>query len=139
MEKAKLGIPLTLLGAAVCLLGLYGGYVITGVLVGYILLMEESAWLKKLAVRVVALMLAFSVGSTLINLIPNVLSMVNSLANLFGGYAYIGIVDNLFGVLGQLLSLTKTILFLLLGYNTLSQKEMKLPIVDDLVDKFIQE
>ena len=46
MEKTKLGISVALAAAALYFLGLFGGYIITGIAVGYVLLREES--LKKI-------------------------------------------------------------------------------------------
>ena len=52
MEKSKLGIPVTLVAAAAWLFGLYNGYLLTAILVGYVLLAEESVWLKKTCLKV---------------------------------------------------------------------------------------
>ena len=42
MQKTRLGISVGLLGAGVCFLGLVGGYLVTAILAGYILLFEEN-------------------------------------------------------------------------------------------------
>src|SRR5574344_1340231 len=49
MEKTKLGIPVGLLGAAMLFACYFGGYLVSFVLAGYILLFEENAWLKRTA------------------------------------------------------------------------------------------
>ena len=79
MQKTKLGISVTLMVAALYFLGLYGGYIITGILVGYILLKEDDQGLKKEAVRVLLLMILFSLAGTALNLIPNIFSIFTSL------------------------------------------------------------
>ena len=135
MVKSKLGISVGLLGALCFLLGLYGGYVIAGVVVGYILLKEENVWLKKLAVKVIALMLTFSLASTIINLIPNLLDILYSFLGLFGRPLYLSFIEGFFSILSQVLSLIRTILFLAMGALALAQKTIKIPGIDDLINK----
>lgn len=144
MEKTKLGIPAALMAAIICLLSYYGGYVIAGVMVGYVLLVEESESLKKLALKVLAILLTFSVINTVLYLIPNVMSTIRSLIYVFDEYAYS---EEFFGngisrfvdFLSNLLSLVKTVLFLLLGYFSLTGKEFKIPVLDDLFDKLLNK
>lgn len=138
MEKAKIGIPVTLLGAIMCLLGYYGGYVVTGIAVGYILLVEENQQLKKMAVKVLAVMLCFSVLSTLLYLIPSFLGVIESLIRLFDSGYYMGDYYRFFEFPNSVLSLLKTILFLLMGVNALQGKQTKVPVVDQLLDKYMK-
>lgn len=55
MQKTRMGISVGLMGAATYLCGLFGGLMVTVVIAGYILLFEENAWLKRAAVKSVAL------------------------------------------------------------------------------------
>lgn len=135
MEKSKLGISVSLLAAAVCLLGYYGGYVITGLLVGYILLKEENEWLKKLSVTVVVVMLSFSILSTAVSLIPNVLNVGYSFIQIFNGDFYIYFIDRIFNFLSNVLSICKMAVFLLLSYFALTGKDINIPVLDKLLDK----
>lgn len=134
MEKTKLGISVSLLAAAVCLLGYFGGYVITGLLVGYILLKEENEGLKKLSVKVILVMLVFSVLSTLIGLIPSLENLISSFIQIFDADFYTQFADRVFNFLYNVLSLLKTVVFLLLGYSALTGKTVKIPVLDSLVD-----
>lgn len=136
MEKTKLGIPVAVAAAAAWLLGLYGGYVITGIFVGYVLLMEESQNLKKCCLRVLALMLTFSVALTAINLLPNVLDLIYSLLRIINVHFYLEIVHSFFNFLYSAVSLAKTVLFLLLGAAALLNKEIKIPVLDPVIEKF---
>lgn len=79
MQKTKLGVSVAVLGAAMYFTGLFSGYIVAVVLAGYILLMEENEWLKKTAVKAVALMIAFSLLSTLLGLIPGVINFIDSI------------------------------------------------------------
>ena len=137
MEKTKLGIPVALLAVLLCLLGFYGGYVITGILVGYILLKEENLSLKRLAVKVLALMLAFSLANTVIYLIPNIISIFESFIYLFTEEYFENGYYRIFEILSSILSLAKTVLFVLLTFFALIGKEFKLPVLDKLLDKYM--
>lgn len=138
MEKTKLGIPVTVMAALVCLLGYYGGYVIAGVAVGYVLLVEQNAWLKKSALKVLSLLLCFSVASTVIYLIPNIVSMIESLAFIFTEEYFEGSYYRVFEFFSSLLNLLKTVLFVLMGCFWLAGKDLKIPVLDKLLDKLLQ-
>jgi len=135
MEKTKFGIPVALAAAAAWLLGLYGGYVITGILVGYVLLKEDNELLKKTCLRVLMLMLTFSVASTAINLLPNLLELCYSLLRIFKVSIYLEPVHSFFNLLSVVLSLAKTVLFVLLGIATALNKNFKIPVLDPFVEK----
>lgn len=142
MEKTKLGIPVTLMAAIVCLLSYYGGYVIAGVLVGYVLLVEENVSLKRLAVKVLAILLTFSLISTVIYLIPNILSLIQSLIYIFDEYAYSeefysNGFNRFIDFVSSALSLLKTVLFLLMSGFALAGKELKVPVLDKFLDKHL--
>lgn len=137
MQKTKLGISVTLMVAALYFLGLYGGYVIAGILVGYILLKEEDALLKKEAVRVLLLMLLFSLVGTALNLIPNILSIFSSLLEIINVHFYFSFFHRVFDVLGSVLSLLKTVAFVALGLAAVFGKNVKLPVIDPLIEKYM--
>lgn len=139
MEKTKLGISVALMAAVVTLLGFYGGYIIGVIAIAYVLLQEENEDLKKHALRVLALMLGFSLCSTLINLIPNVLNLFYSFMELFNVHIYSSVISSCFNFLGNVLSLLKTVVFLLLTYGALAKKEIKLPLVDKLINKVLDK
>ena len=137
MEKTKLHIPATLLAAFACLLGYYGGYVILGIVVGYVLLAEENAWLKKFCLKILILMLGFSLASTVLNLLPSLLQLMYSFLEIFNVHVYLSFVHNAFNFIGQVLSLAKTLLFLLLGAATLMGKDVKIPGLDSFIEKHV--
>ena len=84
MQRTKLGISVGLLGAAICFSGLFGGYLLTGVLVGYVLLFEENIWLRKTAIKTLALMMGFSLASSVIGLFPSLIHIVDNIFMMFG-------------------------------------------------------
>ena len=137
MQKTKLGISVGLLGAAIYFLGLVGGYVITGLLVGYVLLFEENIWLKKLAVKVVALMLLFSILESAVGLIPGTVDFVNSIFYVFDGEFTLTALTRIVLVIKRALTLTQTVLFLMLGFKSLSQGSIRISMIDNLVSKYM--
>ena len=134
MEKSKLGIPVKLFAAVAALIGLYGGYVASIVLVGYVLLAEENEWLKKFCLKVLALMLVFSAASTVIYLIPNLLDLLYSFLRIFRVYPDLSIIDNIFNLFGSILSLLKTVAFLALAVLGFLNKNLPVPGLDKLLD-----
>ena len=137
MKKTRLGVAVGLLGAAVYLTGLFGGYLAAIVLAGYVLLFEENEWLKKTAVKSVALLMLFSVLITGINLIPNAIGFVNSVVTIFGGSFYISFISNLVNAVTNALNIVEKILFIGLGIKALGQGTIAVPVVDNLIEKYM--
>ena len=137
MQKTRLGVTVGLLGAVIYFMGLYGGYLITSLLAGYVLLFEENEWLKKSAVKAVALMVFFSVLSTLIYLIPNAINVIDGLVGIFGGSFYINAISSLASAAGSALDIIEKVLFIGLGLKALTQGNIAVPVVDRLIDKYM--
>ena len=137
MQKTKLGISVGLLAAIVYFLGLFSGYVATIVLVGYILIVEDNAWLKNTSVKAVVLMLGFSLVYSVLGLIPGLISFINSLVNIFGGSFYISFVTNVINMLENGIGLVQKIVFLGLGVMALNESTIKIPGLDALIDKYM--
>ena len=137
MEKTKLGISVTLAVAALYFLGLYGGYVIAGVAVGYILLKEEHAGLKKDALRVLLLMILFSLLGTAVNLIPSVLNIISNLLEIINVHFYFTFFHRFFDVLASVVALLKTVAFVLAGLAAVFGKSVTLPVIDPIINKYM--
>lgn len=135
MQKTKLGVTVALFGAAIYFISLFGGYTPVIILGGYVLLMEENVWLKKAAVKSVAVLTMFALFSALLGLIPGVISFVDDIFNIFGGYFTIGVVTSIVNMLLSALSLLRTLLFILLGLKALNQGDISVPGIDKLVNK----
>ena len=111
---------------------------ILGILVGYVLLVEDSAWLKKFCLKVLLLMLVFSVVNTVLYLLPDLVDLLFSFLRIFGVYnrpSFFNFIDNVFSFLSQIISLVKMLIFLLLGAATLIGKDVKVPVLDAFVEK----
>lgn len=131
--KTKLGISAGLIGAAMYFLGLISGWFVLFLIAGYVLIREENQWLRYVAVKAIVLNLVFSVLYTVIGLIPDFLSFINSIVVLFDGTMSYLIVTHIINVIINILGLVETVLFLLLGLKALKQKDIRLGKLDQLI------
>lgn len=137
MQKAKLGISVGLLGAAVCFAAIFGGYTAVVLIAGYILLMEENDWLRRTAVKAAVLMVFFGFLLTLIGLIPDLMSWISSIVDVFDGDFNYSIVNAIVSVFTKAIDMIRTCLFLLLGAKALNQKTIAVPFVDSILNVYM--
>lgn len=135
--KSRLGISVGILGAMIYFSALFGGYTVVVLLVGYVLLFEESEWLKKSSVKATALMVFFSFLMSAIGLIPDFLGWINTLVSIFNGLFNYAKINSIINLLIQALDIIRTCLFILLGAKALNQQTIAVPFIDKLVDKYI--
>lgn len=137
MEKTKLGISVGMLGAVVYFSAALLGYISLFIVGGYILLVEKTEWLKKCVIKAVVLMLLYSLLSTVIGIIPQILTLGSEEA-LFGSYyLYMAGAYQIVSVALVVLNLVRIGLFIALGVKALSEKTIVIPIVDRLIDKYM--
>ena len=137
MQKTKLGISVGLLAAAVFFACLFGGFTVTVIMAGYILLFEENEWLKKSAVKGVALMFGISILSTLIHFIPDAIDFVDDIFNLFESYFTIEIISKIIYIFDDIIFIAEKVLFILLGFKALKQGTINIPVIDPLINKYM--
>lgn len=135
--KTKLGISVGLMGAALYLGSYYGGYVVMALMVGYVLLCEESQWLKTAAVKAALILLSFSLLNTVIDLIPTLVNLLDSLFRVFNGSLYIPFIDNVSNLFYNVLNLLKKVLMIGLAALALINGDKKSDPLDKLVQKFM--
>ncbi len=138
MQKAKLGISVGLLAAAIYFMGLFSGYTVTILLVGYVLLMEEDAWLKKSAVKAVAIMAVFDLIAVLLNLVPNIIGVVDDIVGIFGGSFYLAFVSRLISAVLSVLSIIEKLMLLNLGIKALAKESVAVKQIDEVIDKHME-
>lgn len=138
MQKTKLGISVGFLGAAIYFLGLFSGYLVVALLVGYVLLFEQNEWLRKCAVKAITLMLVISFIVTVINLIPNSISFINSVFSILGGSFSIGFITSIINAIVSAIGIIEKLLFLGLGLTAINMGTIAIPAVDKLVNKCIE-
>ena len=138
MEKTNLGTSIGLLGAILCFSAYFGGYEPAILIGGYILIKENNSWLRTLAVRVLALTIAFSVATCVVNLIPDIIGWISSFVAIFNedGFSYQAI-SRIIGFVTSALGIIKTIAFLALGFKALKGSTVKLPVVDAKVSEHL--
>lgn len=137
MQRTKIGISVGLLGAAAYFFGLFSGYLVVVLLAGYVLLFEENEWLKKTVVKAVSLLVFFSFIVVIINLIPDAISFINYVVSMFGGSFYIGFIANLISAVISAIDVFEKILFIGLGFKALNQGTIVVPVVDNLINKYM--
>ena len=140
MEKTKLGISVGILAAIVYFSTAVFGYLALLVVGGYILLVEKTEWLKKCGVKAVVLMLLYSLLSTVIGLIPQIFSFGSGEDALLGGYyLYLTGAYQIVAAVLVVLNLVRIGLFIALGLKALNEKTIAIPIVDKMIDKYMDK
>lgn len=138
MQKTRFGLHVGLMGAAIYLMGFYGGYLVAVLLAGYVLLFEGNEWLRRSAVKAVALMVCFSIAATLIYLIPNAINVLDGFVGIFGGSVYINAISSLASAVGSALDIVEKVLFIGLGLKALTQGNIAVPVVDKLINTYMR-
>lgn len=137
MEKTKLGISVGIAAAAIYFVAYFGGYVPAILMAGYVLIAEENQWLKRSAVKAVATLACFSALFAVIGLLPDALSWIGSLVDLFNGSFSYSVVSKILSVITEALDIAKTVIFLMLGVKALIQATIKVPFVDNFLNKYM--
>ena len=139
MQKTRLGVGVGLVAAAMYFIGLFGGYLAAIVLAGYVLLFEEDEWLKKTVVKVVSLMVLFSVLTGIINLIPDMMDCLSNFIKGFYGFLVVGILSRTTTLAVIILDIIRTLLFIVLGFMALHQKTIAMPLIDKMINKYMMK
>ena len=137
MQKTRLGISVGLLGAAIYFMGLFSGYLLAVLLAGYVLLFEENSWLRKNAVKAMSVMAVFSLLITVLNLVPFAIGFMNAVVSIFGGSFYVAFLSNLISAAVAALNIIEKLLIIGLGVKALTQGTIAVPVVDNLINKYM--
>lgn len=141
MKSAKLGISVGLIGAVIyfsgILSGSLSGYLLTILLVGYVLLCEENLWLKKSALKAISIMITCSVLIAVLNIVPSIFGIVSNVISIFGASVQFTIITGIFGIITGVISLAEKVLLIVLGVKAFNQGTVKIPFIDDFVNKYI--
>lgn len=136
-SKTKLGLSTTIMAAIVCFFGLFGGYTPLLLVVGYVLIREEDAWLRQTAVGVLFICLAFSLLNTLLGLIPDLIAVLNNLAAIFKGSFSIPFVSRVITFFKSTLSFLEQLILLVLAFLSLMGKQIKIPALEKFTAKYL--
>ena len=133
--KTKLGISTALLAAIAYFMGLFSGYVALAIIVGYILLCESDAWVRKAAVKAVVICIVFSVVVSLLNLVPGLFGIIDDACNIFNGSFNLYVATRIITFLVSILNFTEKLLLLFLGFKALKNQDVAIPELDKFLDK----
>lgn len=139
MEKTKLGISTALLGALSYLGCYYGGITAALLIVGAILILENDEWLKKTSVRAIVLTFTFLVLSSLIYILPNIVTCISSTLSFINVPFDFAFASILAGWLNTLLDLLEKIVFLGLALLALMKVNVNIPVLDSFIDKHLNK
>ena len=135
MIKTKLGISNFLLAAIIYLLGLFSNTVALVVAVGYVLIREDDAWLRKAALKALILHLVILVLQCVVAFMPDLLGLLNSFLNIFKVNVNFGFVSSVKSFLNNSLDILRTVLFFLLALFALLGKNIPIPVVEGMAEK----
>ena len=135
MEKTKLGISVGLFGAAIFLIALGGGMTPLLLLTGYVFFKEENVWLKKNAVKAIAVLLVYYIAYYTLGLIPDILGVLLDTIGLVGLNISLSFINNLVYILRDVVSVLRTVFLLLSGLTALNMGTIKISFVDNLIEK----
>ena len=139
--KTKLGITAGAVAAVAYLAGFFSGYLALIVIVGYVFIMQENDWLKLKSLTALVLMLAFSVLTALVEFIPNIISLINSLLSIWDGSIYnnkvIPAINDCVTFINNCISLIEKVLMLLLALYATKLKTVKIGFIDNILEKII--
>ncbi|MCL2058698.1 MAG: hypothetical protein FWH01_06515 [Oscillospiraceae bacterium] len=136
--KTKLGISIGLLGAAVYFVALFDGFLALTLIAGYILLFEESEWLKKAAVKAFAILVGVALLRALIALVPDLFNLINNFIGIFGQSFTVRPVTSFISFVDTALVIGRKLLMLMLGLQALTQNSIAVGPIDKLVDKHMK-
>lgn len=135
MIKTKLGISNFLLAAMIYLLGLFSNTVALVVAVGYVLIREDDAWLRKAALKALILHLIILVLQCVVAFMPDLLGLLNSFLNIFKVNVNFGFISSVKSFLNNSLDILRTVLFFLLALFALLGKNFPIPVVEGMAEK----
>lgn len=130
MQKTKLGLSVGLVGAALYFLGLYS-FIPAFLLAGYVLLKEENEWLRKSAVRMLALVLGFYLLGLAVDCIDEIFGVINVFVSWFDG-PVISVPLRLNSLCNYFLWFAKVFVMLMFGFLAFKQNPKNLAVIDDL-------
>ena len=138
MQKTKTGISVGLMAALVYSFGIIS---ITPMilLAGYVIVREDDEWLKKSAVKALMIVVIYYIVSGILGLGDNIFAFFNYFLGIIYSnkekYLYMDYPMSFDSFIINLVSLVKNLLLLILGFKAFTQKSIKLPLVDQFINK----
>lgn len=141
--KTKLGIGIGIASCLAYLAGFFGGYIVLVLVAGYVLLCEDNDFLRNAAVKALGVALLFSILPVLLGFIPDVFGLVDNVMSIFGSterFSYYAVplkISSIIVFIDNVLAILRKVVMLLLALKALKLQTIKIPIVDDLINRFV--
>ncbi len=139
MQKTKLGISVGLMGAILYFLALFCSEpIILIAAIAFVLFAEENVWLRRTAVKVLALIFIFKVIYLIIGFVPDMLDILNDIINIFTTPLSFSIINKLVDLGNDVVYVVKYIVFIVFGIMAFFQKSLPIPGIDSFIKKNVE-
>ncbi len=138
MQKTKLGISVGLMGLILYCLGLFCNYYVIIAAVVFVLYAEQDLWLRRTAVKVLALSFLFPAIRLVIGFIPDGIGIINDITMMFDKPFSISIVSKILTFITDAIDIGENLIFILLGVMAYSKKTIELPVIDSFINKNVE-
>ncbi|MBQ3225474.1 MAG: hypothetical protein IJB48_00290 [Clostridia bacterium] len=133
MNKTKLGISANAFAAMIFLAGLFGILPVI-VMTGAVLLLDESDWLKRMAVKALAFILMLEVLSAFIGILGSCFNIFENLFSMLPFFTF-SFFNGFISVLNSIVSILTKIGLLIYALLSYKGKYAKVPLVENLINK----
>ena len=141
--KSKLGIHCGFLACLCFLVGQFAGAVALTIMAGYILLKEENEFLRFSALKALVIVLFVSALNWIVDILPNCCTFIDWITRIvnasqsFNSNEVISKINQIFDFILWIIGFAKSALMLLLAVKACKIQTIKLPVVDDVINKYI--
>lgn len=112
-------------------LGLFS-FIPAFLLATYVLLMEENQWLKRAAVKMVAVLIGFFLLGLAVDFVDEIFGIINVIAGWFDGSVSVPL--RLTYLLDYILWIAKAVVMVMLGFKALKLGSVAVGPIDKIVD-----
>lgn len=134
MQKTKLGISVGMMGAALYFLG-YVNFLCLVILAGYVLLFESNEWLKRTAVKAVAIVIGFSLISLVVGFGNDIFSTLNGILSWFDVSDRLSWPAKLDTIILNTAEAAEKLILLILGIKAFKQSSFTVKPIDNVINK----
>jgi len=134
MQKTTIGISVGLFGAGLFFMGI-ANIIPLVLMAGYVLIFEENEWLKKTAIKAVAVVLFFSILTSLVGLIGNSATLLSNFLGFFNTSAIwlTSRLNNISSFLITALNMARILLLVFMGIAAFKQGSVAFAPADNAV------
>ena len=131
-EKSKLGISIALLAAGMFFVGIVSYLALIAVTL-YIFIRENNAWLKKVAIFAVILVVFFAAVNFVLSVISGAISLSN--VNIDFLVSPMAMLRKVFNVLTNIVNIAEFVLLIVFGFMALGGKSLNIGFINKLCNK----